>query len=170
MTYECVIGYALWPYRKVQNLLITLSRVLYWLPIIWKDRWWDSSFLLRILEAKLRYDSKRYAKYGHHVGNEREARQMLVAAVLCKRLADQNYTTPWDQERDVHVNQFFDHINSNSITLPNGVTLHSSRGFVPDPLLNKKARWATEREDEMAKQDLELLTNVIRKHLLGWWD
>lgn len=159
------------PIRFVKELLFNIQKVLYWLPIIWKDRWWDESFLLKILEAKLRYNAKWFEKHGHHVGSEREAHQMMVAANLCERLADQEYTTPWDKEANTSALRLFEYMEHHVEVRGNkGMTVCTSRGYVEDKYLHDCSRWAGKREDQMKQQDLELLCKILRKHLFKWWD
>jgi len=160
-----------WPYRKVRELLITLARVLYWLPIIWKDRWWDSSFLLQIIEAKLLYDAKKYKKDGVHVGAEIDAHNMFIAAALCKRLYEQEYTTPWDKERMEGANSLWEYMEAHTEVFGNkGLVAHTSRGYEVPKQLRDASQWAAKREDEMKQQDLDLLCKILQKHLFKWWD
>lgn len=144
-------------------------RILYWLPILWRDRWWDSCFLLTIMAAKLRYDAERYAKSGCHVGNERDAKQMRTAAALCERLSRQDYASPWDAEETEAGRRFFDYLSTNKRTR-GGLTYCSSEGYVPDVALSRASTWAGERHDAMRDQDLEFLLRLFRKHLFSWWD
>lgn len=66
-----------------------------WLPIVWFDDWIDSAYLMRMMEYKLRHDSKKFKKYGHHVGSDKIARQMLICAELLKRLHEEYPLEHW---------------------------------------------------------------------------
>ena len=126
--------------------------------------------MLKILEAKLRYDANRYRRDGIACGCDRRARQMKVAAALCKRLHEQDYTTPWDKEAQESGRKLWDYISSHKRDEGSVFVYYSSEGYEPDPLLLKKARWAHEREDAMRKQDLNYLCHILQKHLFSWWD
>jgi hypothetical protein len=153
----------------VRNLLCNVRRILHWLPILWRDRWWDSCFLLEVMAAKLRYDAARYTKSGCHVGNERRAKQMHTAAALCERLSQQEYTSPWDAEETAAGNRFWDYMSSNERHM-GSLIYYSSEGYVKDRRLSQAADWARERHDAMRDQDLEYLFRLFQKHLFSWWD
>ena len=154
----------------VREAIINVRRVIRWIPIIWRDRWWDSCFLLTIMAAKLRSDSEKYQKDGIACGCDRRAHQMKIAAILCERLSNGGYTTPWDNEAAQSVMRLMKYLDSNTTTLPNGLTVHTTDGYEPDPILRKKSRWAFEREDQMMDQDIEYLCKILKKHLTKWWD
>lgn len=40
------------------------SNLIYWLPVIWQDRWWDWYFLARIIEHKALRDAPLYRTRG----------------------------------------------------------------------------------------------------------
>jgi hypothetical protein len=60
-------------------------------PLIWRDRDWDSSFMLEIWEFKLRRMERHFRRYGHHLNSGRAADQMRLCAALCKRIHENNY-------------------------------------------------------------------------------
>jgi hypothetical protein len=156
--------------QRIENLFFAIYRIGYWLPVIWKDRWWDSSFLLRIMEVKLRYDADRYKRMGTHVGNDRRVRQIRTAAILCKRLDEQDYTTPWDKEFEQAGNNLWNYMENHTETMGSNLIVHTSRGYIESKRLSDASRWAIRREDDMRKQDLEYLCKLLQKHLFKWWD
>jgi hypothetical protein len=60
--------------------------VIRYAPVIWLDQDWDYSYLLRIMEWKLRKMSD-CLENGHLLHGSRYARQTLIAATLCKRIS-----------------------------------------------------------------------------------
>lgn len=68
-----------------------IKNIVKWTPVIFFDRWDDWSYLTRLMEFKLRDMAKNFEKYGHHVGADRDAKRMLICAVLLKRIADDKY-------------------------------------------------------------------------------
>jgi hypothetical protein len=62
-----------------------------WLPIIWEDRDWDYVYLLRVMEAKMRWMSVCLRDHGHLLHSDRYARQLAVCAALAKRIREDNY-------------------------------------------------------------------------------
>ena len=71
-------------YRGVKNLIK-------WLPVIWKDRDWDHSYIFEIIEHKLKSQSKYIGKYGNHVSAERDAEIMLTCVRLMERVREGYY-------------------------------------------------------------------------------
>ncbi len=139
--------------RWLENFCCNVRRVFYWLPTIWKDRWWDDAFVLIILERKLRYDIKRYEKYGHLANKERDIKNMKIAAALCKRLIENKYNVffwhEWVDESDGNI--FAGHMEGEWIG-----------EFAGD-------NWVR-YDDYMKKQDLDYLCKILSKHLFEWWD
>jgi len=121
------------------------------------------------MEKKLRYDAEHYMKYHIAVGGERRAKQMLTCAILCKRLVDNKYTTPWDVGARESSWRMWNYLAGNKQKFGN-LIIHSTEGYVEDPKLSREFRWASEREDEMKQQDRDLLFKLMKKHLFSWWD
>lgn len=155
--------------HKLNNIFINIKRIITWIPIIWNDRWWDSCFLLKIMETKLRQDAKNYREKGITVNSNQYAKQMLTAAILCKRLSSPNYTTPWDKGRAESTHRFFEYMEAHEEKIGN-LIIHSSAGYVEEPSLKREFKWAMDREEEMQNQDRDLLLKIIQKHLFEWWD
>ncbi len=154
---------------RIRQFWRNVYRVCYWLPVIWKDRWWDHCYLLQVLEHKLRYDAERYCKSGMSADAGRIAIQMLNAAELCRRLYTDNYSTPWDKEAAESGWRLMNYMRSN-LAKEGDLVFHSSEGSQRDPDLERKASWAYERESEMRNQDLDFLTKLLRKQIFSWWD
>jgi hypothetical protein len=76
----------LWP-----RLQYGIENLIAYAPIIWRDRDWDHADLTRLLEFKLRRMAAHFEKYGHHLSSERDAKQIREAAILCKRMALEDY-------------------------------------------------------------------------------
>jgi hypothetical protein len=156
-------------FRRVKTFYGNIRRVCQWLPVIWKDRYFDYAYLLEILEYKLRYDAKHYRMFGWGVDATCYAKQMEIAAELCRRIRTNNYYTPWNKEVAECGRRLFEYMENN-VVMYNGLKCHSSEGYEHDELLAKKASWARVREEEMRKQDLDYLITLLRKHLFYWWD
>lgn len=71
-------------YRGVVNLIK-------WLPIIWKDRDWDSSYIFKILEHKLKLQSKGIADRDIHVNAKRDSEIMLTCVKLMEKIREDYY-------------------------------------------------------------------------------
>jgi hypothetical protein len=65
--------------------------VLRWIPIIWLDRDFDYSYLLRVMEFKLSQMAKVLDADDWHENAPRYAKQVKTAALLCKRIQEDDY-------------------------------------------------------------------------------
>jgi len=68
-----------------------IGNIIRYVPVIWLDRDYDWSYLAEIMEYKLRRMSKLHKNHGHLLHSDRYAKQMLICAVLLKRLREDDY-------------------------------------------------------------------------------
>jgi hypothetical protein len=71
-------------YWGIKNLII-------WFHIIWKDRDWDSNFIYKILQHKLKLQAKGIAKRDIHVDAKRDAEIMMTCVRLIDKINDEYY-------------------------------------------------------------------------------
>ena len=129
--------------RFIRNLPYDIYRVFYWLPTIWKDHWNDKSYLLIMLEHKLRYDGMRYIKDEYTISENSRDRgdKMLRCAELCKRIReDEHYFIMKEAMETAGID-----------TEENYKELHI-------------------KSNEMLKKDVDELFNTLRDNILDWWD
>lgn len=67
----------------------------YWFPVIWKDRNWDHRYILDILKHKLEAQGKYIGKYGLHVNNWKDERDMMICVRLIDKLSDGFYSSEY---------------------------------------------------------------------------
>ena len=88
-----VIGTFENPYYSMKQFI---SNLIYYMPFLWKDSWWDHSYLLYIIERKCRRDAKMYRKRGHHEGKDETADEIDQVAELCHKLQNEyEYYEDW---------------------------------------------------------------------------
>ena len=75
----------------IRTVRMGLANLRYWLPIIWRDRWWDREYIYRLLGHKFRRDAALYRASGHCEDAEVLAGQMETAACLCGQLDAEEY-------------------------------------------------------------------------------
>lgn len=145
-------------YWNVRNGLIQVRR---YGRLIWNNRDWDFCFLLDLLEAKFRWMAVECGDLGHHVGSEREGKQLRVCAELCRRIREDSYYR--NLTGPVEYKQWFEDKEDHSI--------FHSECYKDGVLMTWDERRVLYKQAEKARQnDLEYLTTLMRKHLLGWWD
>lgn len=62
----------------------------YW-QTLWRDRWYDSSYMMRLIQRKLEQDAFAYRKSGVAKDSEAIAAELLECATLAERFAN------WDE-------------------------------------------------------------------------
>ncbi len=139
--------------RRLKRLLWSIKNVISWIPILWNNFDWDESFLLRIMEFKLRKMSKYFKDKGIAANSKQQSEQCRIAAILCKRIAESNYNMYfWHRWIDSEENIFGMKLEEESIGLFDG------------------QNEALDYEDYMRKQDLDYLCGLLKKDLFRWWD
>ena len=122
-----------------------------------KFRWWDYSNFLELMETWLLEASRMHNTKGHFTGSKRVARQMLIAATLCKRIREDDYKNPfWFGEVGIN----FDVKTSTP----------RSRVFFTHKPSKKIFRYCQKKQARQRQSDLEMLMSIINKNLFGWWD
>jgi hypothetical protein len=72
------------------QLVVGVTNLFEWMPIVWRDRDWDWVYLAKVLEFKFARMEQR-ERCGHHLSSPRHARQLMVAKNLCRRLIADEY-------------------------------------------------------------------------------
>jgi hypothetical protein len=75
-------------YRGIVNLIK-------WFPVIWKDRDWDSSYIFKILEHKLKLQSQGIAGRDIHVDAQRDAEVMMTCVRLMEKIREDYYQSEY---------------------------------------------------------------------------
>ncbi len=157
------------PFRRVKDFA---QKLFIYLPLLWNDRDWDHSYLLRLMEVKLSLMAEHFKEHDMHVGSQKYARQMRVASALCKRIREDDYASlPLKRLEEVYGELQF---NSEPTDNP-----HANR-LIVDRL---KARVGTDAYDEVTekerrifdharnqlKADKEYLFNLMKNKIDHWW-
>jgi len=72
-----------------------IKNIWYWLPIIWKDRNWDSNYIFEIMMHKLKAQSKYIGSRGTHLSAERDAEIMMTCVRLMKLVQQDTYSSEY---------------------------------------------------------------------------
>lgn len=146
-------------YWDIRNGVRNLIR---YAPIIWFDRDWDDHYLLEILQFKFKNMAKAIGDNGHLVGREEYGRQLRVCSELCRRINEDEYL-----ERSFGP---FEHFGE-FVPAEYGTYRYESQTLKGGREVgDREMRSYYKAADQLKKHDLWLLTTMIRKHLLKWWD
>lgn len=125
--------------------------------ILQKYPWYDYSFFLELMELWFREAAYRHETQGYCVNSDKTAKQLRIAAHLCKRINEDDYSDPhWFGKVTIDSDFYSD-------------KPHRTVRFIYQP--NKKIyRLCAERRAKQKQADLDMLTRLINKNLFGWWD
>jgi hypothetical protein len=95
----------------LQNIKTGIKNIWYWLPIIWKDRNWDSHYIFEIMIHKLKSQSKYIGERDIHTRAKRDAEVMMTCVRLIEKVQDEWYNMEYmDYHKTKH---WFEPISDN---------------------------------------------------------
>ena len=68
-----------------------IKHLYYWFPIIWDDRNWDWSYILIILNHKLKSVLDRWEKNQMYIGQSKDTKKIRICTLLLNRLIKDDY-------------------------------------------------------------------------------
>lgn len=88
---------------KIRDIYRSIRSVIRWFPVIWNDRDWDDWYIYKILQTKLKFQSKYIGDRDIHTRAKRDAEVMNI----CVRLIDKLMEDFYDMEYlDYHESTF----------------------------------------------------------------
>ena len=98
---------SLWWYHEGKYLHKTfitgVKNLIYWFPIIWKDRNWDSHYTFEIMMHKIKAQSKYIGERDIHTRSKRDAEVMMTCVRLIDKVSKEFYSSEYsDYHMDKH--------------------------------------------------------------------
>jgi hypothetical protein len=78
-----------------RNIMEGIKNIIYWFPIIWKDRNWDQSFIYEVLKHKLKAQANYIDTKDRHTRAKQDARRMRLCVSLIQICQDDTYNTEY---------------------------------------------------------------------------
>jgi len=152
---------------QFRNIKYGVKNLAIWLPVIWKDRWWDSHFIYPIIHKKLSLVEKATRKYGIHVHAEKDADKIRKCVLLLERIMSDEYMKIAFKRHDERWGE-----TTMEFTEKDGVVFRHEKVIdEKDEVAQlKDFKAAMEHEEMLRKQDIELLFKLMNKHIQTWWD
>ena len=72
-----------------------IKNLIYWFPIIWRDRDWDSSYIFDIMKHKLSGQANYIGARDRHTGSQQDARRMRICIKLMGLVQDGFYSSEY---------------------------------------------------------------------------
>ena len=169
-----------------RDFKIGVKNIIYWLPIIWKDRNWDHRYIYTILQHKLKAQSKYIGDRGNHISAERDAEIMMSCVRLIDKVGEEFYSSEYsDYHKDKH---WFTPAEKEGYAEWNSRTLEENFEdyFAKYPLIykrvmngegpfkldgsNDKQRIAMNIGHINEKRAHDLLFKIMNENINKWWD
>lgn len=87
---------------RIRSFLTGCKNLIKWTPIIWKDRDWDGSYILKILQKKIEFQREYLVNSNRHIRIDSDNRDMTIVLNLLERVMDEYYQMEcmdyWDSE------------------------------------------------------------------------
>jgi len=180
-----------WKLEEIRNIPRNIkggvTKLIYWIPVIWKDRDWDHRFIYNILEHKLKAQSKYIGSRDIHTRAQRDAEIMLT----CVRLLEKDRDCFYEMEHmDYYKDKnWFEPVKGEDTFLWKSKPISNTfqEYFTKYPLIYKRVMSGEGvfnregREDDKQiialnishiNQDRahKLLFKILEKNIQGWWD
>ena len=172
-----------------RNFKIGIKNLIYWFPIIWKDRNWDSHYIFEILKHKLKAQSKYIGCRDTHTQAKKDAEIMMTCVRLMEKVQDEFYSSEYsDYHKTKH---WFEPADKEGYsTWESGILSEDFDSYIKKyPLIEKRVMngegvFKLDGEDTLEiKQRIamnighinhdrarKLLFKLIEQNIEKWWD
>ena len=167
-----------------------IKNIIYWFPVIWKDRNWDGHYIFEILQHKLKAQADYIGRRDFHTRAQQDARRMRLCVKLIKKVQEEDYTMEY---MDYHKDRvwFTDCEDRPGSSLYNSEVVNENFDdfFKKYPLIYKKVLkgegiFTLDGRDEFDIKKViamniahlnhdrarKLLFKIMEENIEGWWD
>jgi len=170
----------------IKEFVRGVENIWYWLPIIWKDRNWDDSFIFTILSHKLKAQSKYIGERNMHTRAKRDSEVMMTCVRLIEKIQNEFYNLEY---ADYHkTKDWFEPVEG-----VNGYKWKSKQVYenfdvyfkkyplIYKRVLNGEGFFKLKDQDDKEKIAMnisqinhdrarKLLFKLMERNIEGWWD
>jgi hypothetical protein len=160
-----------------------VKNIFKWLPIVWKDRDWDDSYIFNVLTFKLKNTAKYIGERDWHENAKRDSERMMTCVRLIEKVQEDYYSMEW-LDYDNSDYDFVDFPGSNLKELK--VTRISEnfddyfakhKSSYKKIMSGKEAIFGNDEKQKTAmnigrykhNQARRLLFEIMERHIEGWW-
>jgi len=173
-----------------KTILQGLKNLWYWLPIIWKDRNWDHSFIYDVMKHKMTSQADYISRNDRHTRAQQDARRMRLCVKLMQLCQDETYSLEYsDYHKDKHWFEPCEDKEGYSTWESENIWENYDAYFKKYPLIYKRVMNGegpfplTGKNEVDIKQRIamnighvnqerahKLLFNIMEENIRGWWD
>ena len=165
-----------------------VKNIIYWFPIIWKDRNWDSHYIFEIMKHKLSSQADYIGRMDRHTRAQQDARYMRLCVKLMQKIQEEDYTMEYmDYAKDRHFFTPCEDRPGSSLWNTENIWEKYDDYFKKYPLIHKRVMngdgpfGLDGREDDKHviamnighvnhDRARKLLFKIIESKIEGWWD
>jgi hypothetical protein len=170
----------------VKNFVRGIKSVWYWLPIIWKDRNWDQSYIYTILQHKLKAQADYIGSRDIHVSAKRDAELMMTCVRLIEKIEEEFYSMEYMEYEKVK--HWFEPAEKEGWSTWESRQLGENFNdyFAKYPLIYKRVlngegwfKFVNEEDKHKIAMNIaginherarKLLFKIMEQNIEGWWD
>jgi len=155
------------------DLKVGIRNLIVWFKVIWQDRWWDHSFIYTMLHKKLSLMEYSIRNHGHHTNRGKDADKIKKCVLLLQRLMDDEYHETafkrhYEKWGEPELN--WKETEGDSRLVECLITHAGVKTQEDKKLERKQFKTAAEMENHLRQQDIDMLFDLMKKHIQTWWD
>lgn len=167
-----------------------VKNIIYWFPIIWKDRNWDHSFIYDVMKHKMTSQADYISRNDRHTRAQQDARRMRLCVKLMQLCQDETYSLEYsDYHKDKHWFEPCEDKEGYTTWESENIWENYDAYFKKYPLIYKRVMNGagpfplTRKNKVDIKQRIamnighvnqerahKLLFNIMEENIRGWWD
>ena len=175
---------------KIRDIQRSITNVIRWIPIIWKDRDWDDWYIFTILQTKLKFQAKYIGDRDIHTRAKRDAEIMNLCVKLIEKIKEEYYDTEFMDYHDTEYDFVDSHRPGYKQMTFNLVSERFDEYFKKYPLIYKRVLngegWLSITNEETGELDKKkiamniakinhnrvrkLLFRILDEQIEKWWD
>jgi hypothetical protein len=161
------------------DIIQGIKNLIYWFPVIWRDRDWDTTYIWNILSYKLKKQAINTGKYGLKYDSDK----MLTCAKLIDKINNDEYMTEYlDYDKsliklvpDKHSNShviFYDNSQTNFDDFDEYINKYKSsyRKVIKDIGDKNKKTIAMNISSLNHDRAHKLLFKIMERDITKWWN
>lgn len=172
----------------LKNTKNGIINIIYWFPIIWKDRNYDHTYIYQILKHKLKYQSNYLKQKDRFISTEQSVRRMNICINLIEKIGDDYYAMEYSDY--LKENYWFEKVeNSEHSTLESEPVWEKLDDYIKKyPLIHKRVLsgegpFKLKGSDYELKKSIvmniahinskrahRLLFKILEENINSWWD
>lgn len=167
-----------------------IKNIIYWFPVIWKDRNWDDHYIFELLKHKLKAQAKYIGDRDFHTRAQQDAKRMRLCVKLIQICQDETYQLEhMDYAKDRYWFEDYSLDSSKSLLKSEIISENYDDYFKKYPLIHQRVMkgegpFTLDGRDESEIKHIiarniahinqdrahKLLFKIVEENILGWWD